>query len=47
MAVLNFVGNAAYGQPMDDKDNIAVFELITMAAGVSVASVLVVVYANL
>ena len=33
MAGLNFVGNAAYGQPMDDKDNIAVFELIPWLLG--------------
>ena len=33
MAGLNFVGNAAYGHPMDDKDNIAVFELIPWLLG--------------
>ena len=30
---MNFVGNAAYGHPMDDKDNIAVFELIPWLLG--------------
>lgn len=33
MAGLNFVGNAAYGHPMDDKDNVAVFELIPWLLG--------------
>lgn len=33
MAGLNFVGNAAYGHQMDDKDNIAVFELIPWLLG--------------
>ena len=33
MAGLNFVGNAAYGHPMDDKDNIAVYELIPWLLG--------------
>ncbi len=33
MAGLNFVGNAAYGQPVEGKDNIAVFELIPWILG--------------
>ena len=33
MAGLNFVGNAAYGKPVEDKDNIAQFEFIPWILG--------------